>query len=264
VGLFRRVVRAPRKGQVIVAGGGQVLLQTQSKPFELKAGVPGTVVELIADRGAIIETTGALVQGVWGNGAVDYGLVHNLASSPEQALPHERLDVSLRGSVVVGGYCDDEETLKTAESLPLRGLILASLSTALASQAAHLTIPLILIEGFGFRPMNSAAFKILTTSERREAAVIAEPWDRYGTTRPEVVIPLPSERDLPLPHETDFFSPGQPVRVLRAPAAGKIGTLANLMGLTVFPGGLRVQAGEVRLENGESLVVPLANLEILA
>jgi hypothetical protein len=36
-----------------------------------------------------------------------------------------------------------------------------------------------------------------------------------------------------------------------------------LPGLVVFPSGIRALAGEVQLENGESAVLPLANLEVL-
>src|SRR5512134_603847 len=41
----RRVVRCPRPGKVVVAGSGQVLLELETQPFELKAGMNGVVVE---------------------------------------------------------------------------------------------------------------------------------------------------------------------------------------------------------------------------
>ena len=83
VGMARRVVRTPSDGQVVLVGSGQVLIEVASKPFQLKAGVPGEVVELIVDRGATVETSGALVQGVWGNGHIDFGVMVVLAKSPD-------------------------------------------------------------------------------------------------------------------------------------------------------------------------------------
>ena len=42
-GLFSRVVRAPRAGKLVAVGGGQALLQVSHQPYELLAGIPGTV-----------------------------------------------------------------------------------------------------------------------------------------------------------------------------------------------------------------------------
>jgi hypothetical protein len=54
------------------------------------------------------------------------------------------------------------------------------------------------------------------------------------------------------------------VLVTRAPYAGQIGTLSNiLLGLSVLPSGIKAQAAEIRLENGDNVVVPLTNLEVL-
>lgn len=263
VGFARRVVRAPHNGRVIQIEGGKALFEIQGQPFELKAALPGNVIDLIPDRGAAIETTGALVQCVWGNGGIEYGLMYVVATAPDQVLTSDRLDVSLRGSIILAGHCEKAEALKTAEEMPLRGVILSSMSPVLLPVAAKLHIPVLVIEGFGQRPMNSTAFKLLTTNERREVALNGEPWDRYAGNRPELVIPLPATSELSPPRDAIFFAAGQPVRVLRAPYAGKIGTLVDLPGQVVFPSGVRALAGEVHLENGESAVLPLANLEVL-
>jgi hypothetical protein len=263
VGLGNRIVRAPRDGKVVLLGEGQVLLETTGKLFQLKAAIPGNVVELIDDRGALIETTGALIQGVWGNGRIDAGVMSVLAKKPDMLLTIADLDVSLRGSIVLAGYCNDPEVLGMAEELPLRGLVFGSLAASLLPKAAKLTLPVLVIEGFGDHPLNPMVFKLLSTSERREVALNAEVWDRYSGARPELVIPLPAPGSTTAPQDTILFEVEKPVRVLRGLHAGELGLIVSLKSSVVFPGGLRSRAAEVRFDNGKTLFLPLANLEIV-
>lgn len=261
--MARRIVRTPKPGKVVVAGSGQVLLQVGSKPFELKAGLTGTVVELYPDRGVLIEATGALVQGMWGNGGMDYGLLTVRTKTPKDELRADRLDVSLRGSVVLGGYCGDVEVIRQLDELPLRGLILGSMSPALVPYALKVKCPVVILDGLGRLPMNNAAFKLLSTSERREVSVMAARWDRQAARRPEVIIPLPSGEATP-PVEVMHFRTGQQVRLLRAPARGAAGEILKLLPEPVkMPNGVEALAAEIILETNENMVVPLANLEVL-
>ncbi len=264
VGFTKRVVRAPKNGRVIVAGEGQILLELEGPPVELKAGMPGIVADLVGDRGAIIETSGALIQGVWGNNRIDFGLMHVLARSPDDELKPDRMDVSLRGSVVLGGYCRDPQSLKLGGELPIRGMILGSMDAALLPFALKVPYPVIILDAVGRRPMNPAAYKLLSTNDKREVSLNAEGWDRFAGKRPEVVIPLPASGNTSLPRDVVEFLPGQSVLVTRAPYAGQTGTLSNiLLGLTVLPSGIKTQAAEIRLDNGDNVVVPLVNLEVL-
>jgi hypothetical protein len=264
VGISNRVVRAQKNCKVILAGDGQVLLESSGKPFQLKAGIPGDVVELVPDRGAIVETTGALVQAVWGNGQMDFGVMSVLAKQPDHTLTIADLDVSLRGSIVLSGYCGDVETLKMTDELPLRGLILGSMEAELLPLASKMHFPIVLIEGFGKLPMNPVVFKLLTTNDRREVALNAEAWNQYARPRPEIVIPLPAPGNTEIAQESVEFAPEKQVRVLRSPSEGKIGTIVKMVGSVNFPGGLRSPAAEVKLEEGNIAVFPLANLEIIA
>ncbi len=105
VGIGRRVVRAPKSGTVVMAGGGQVLMELEGKYTELKAGYPGVVADIIGDRGVVIQTTGSLIQATWGNGKVNYGSLNLLAHAPDELLIAGMMDVSLRGSVIMGSCC---------------------------------------------------------------------------------------------------------------------------------------------------------------
>lgn len=263
-GLISQSIKAPRAGRVMVAGSGQVLMEVGDTRIELRAGLPGVVTQVLPERGVVIRTAGALIQGVWGNGRIDNGLMISLLEKPDDVLSADRLDVSLRGSVILGGHVRDVETLKVAAELPIRGLIISSLLSSLLTTAYQMRYPILVMEGFGAIPMNSAAFKLLTTSNKREATVNAEHLDRYSNNRPEVIIPLPISNEPPEPSRYETFAVGQQVRMRRPPNVGMIGTITNLPpGLSILSNGLRAVAADVKLENGESMTVPLVNLEVV-
>jgi hypothetical protein len=79
-----------------------------------------------------------------------------------------------------------------------------------------------------------------------------------------VIIQLPVSSEPAEPEDFGTFMAGQTVRMRRPPHAGMIGMLTNLRpGLSQLPSGLRASAADVKLENGESVIAPLANLEVV-
>ena len=263
-GLIPHTIKAPRPGRVMISGSGQVLMEVSDARIELRAGLPGVVTQIIPDKGVVIRTAGALVQGVWGNGRIDYGLMISLLEKPDAVLVADRLDVSLRGSVILAGQVRDLDTLKAAAELPVRGLILSSMPSSLIQPAYQMKYPILVTEGFGALPMNSAAFKLLTTNNKRDATVNADHFDRYTGIRPEVIIPLPISNEPEEPNKYEQFMLGRHIRMRRPPNAGMLGTITDLpAGLSLLPSGLRAPAAEVKLENGETVLVPLVNLEVV-
>jgi hypothetical protein len=263
-GIISKSVRAPREGRVVALGGGQVMLEVGETLFELRAGYPGIVAQVIENRGVVIQSTGALIQGIWGNGRMDFGLMLNLADQPDHVLVSGEVDVSLRGSVILAGYVEEEKVFRNAAELPLRGMILGSMAPSLVPLAMQMKYPILVIEGLGKRDMNLAAHKLLSTNAKRDVAINAESFDRYTGTRPEVVIQLPVTQEPPLPRDMDSFAPGQIVRFLRNPYQGAVGTIATIRPIpTILPNGLKAMCADVRLESNELLVIPLVNLEVL-
>ncbi len=263
VGLMQRVVRAPKSGRIVVAGDGLVLMELDTPPFELRAGIPGTITNLIPDRGAVIETTGALVQGVWGNGRAEFGLLHTQLEKPNSHISSDQLDISLRGTILLAGYCADPGVLQRAVEIPLRGLIFSSMDAALIPQARQLPLPVLVLEGFGFHPLNTISYNVLAKAGGRQVALDAAPLDHYQGIRPEVVIPV--NTDMP-PGENIAegidFAPGQQVRVVRNPHLGATGEISTVFAEPMrFPSGLVAPGAEVILKNDQRLTVPLANLE---
>lgn len=261
-GLFRRVVRTPVDGQIVSTNAGQVLIQVEEHPVEILAGIAGTVVEIIPERGVVLETNGSLVQGVWGNGKTNQGMLLLPNAPVNEEINHQSLDVSMRGAVILGGWCRDAEIFKIGSDLQLRGLILGSMASDLTPTANQVDFPVILVDGFGAAPMNGRAFRIFESNQQQTACLQALPWNRYTGERPEVVIPLPSIGE----PEVEFgeIKAGALVRVVNIPLNGKVGTVVDLPStFLTLPNGLSTQAATVRMENNDLVSIPLANLDVL-
>lgn len=261
-GMFRRVVRSPVDGQIIAIIAGQIFIEVQSPSIEVLAGIAGTVIDVIPERGAILEADGALVQGVWGNGKTNQGTLVVLAQSPEEAIGRQSLDMSMRGAVLLAGRCDDAETFKIGAELPLRGLILGSMTADLIPTAQSVNFPVIVLDGFGAFPMNSQAYKTLVGNEKRDVCLNASPWDAFTGEKPEVVIPLPASGEPAA--EVSEITAGKTVRVVNLPYLGKIGVVVEAPTAPVnLSNGIRALVAVVRLENSELVSIPLANLDVL-
>ena len=121
------------------------------------------------------------------------------------------------------------------------------MDSALAPLASKLRYPIMIIEGFGNLPMNSSAYKLLSTSDRREIAINTEAWDPIAGTRPEVVIPLPADRQPGLPVETVSYAVGQKVRLVGIDyitvGGGAIHEDNRVIHLTLLNGGISILEG---------------------
>ena len=112
--------------------------------------------------------------------------------------------------------------------------------------------------------MNASAFKLLSTSARREAALVADLWNPYSGTYPEIVIPLPAQGASMQNTLTGEFAAGQVVRLTCRPNQGSVGTIKDIIpGLSPLESGVQAQAAHILLESGEVVVAALANMEVL-
>lgn len=271
LGLTRRLVRSPSDGTVVLVERGKILLELKSTLRTLKAGLPGEVVELIPGQGAVIRGLGALVQGVWGNGIINNGpLVIDRTDAIQDVRPESFKTVPPQ-SVIMAENCRDARVLELAEQASLGGIILGWLSPRLIPIAQALPLPVLVLEGFYPSAINPLARQIFTHHQNELISVNAE-MDRVRSgIRPEVIIKhsgpslggaeIASKNSPSRSPET--FIQGMQVRPLRAPYAGKVGVLVELLGQVEFLNSYHCQAGLVRLENNEIATIPLVNLELL-
>lgn len=264
VGLARRTVRAPADGRIVSISRGRVLFEVRGELFRMRAGFPGVVIATDGTHSVTIQTTGALIQGVWGNGHMDYGVMRMVGAGPADRLKTDQLDVNLRGAVLVAGICDHPAPLHQATELSVRGVILGGLASDLIPVVQRLPYSVVVIEGFGELPINPPAFNLLSTNVGREVALYAHAANPYQSQRPEVIIPLPTSRDVGFPDEVVPLKSGVRVRVIRAPYHGEVGIIQKVLARAAqYPSGIRAMSAKVELEGGNVATVPIANLEVL-
>jgi hypothetical protein len=267
LGLVRRTARSPVEGRLVVAAGGKALLAAISAPYELRAAIPGQVVTILQSQGVVIETTGALLEGVWGNGKQDTAILRVVGDTARMVLTPSLVAMEQRGAILVAGTLSDAAALKQLGDVGVRGLLVGSLAAALVPAARNAGFPVVVEEGFGNRGFSAPAFNLLTSNAGRQAWLNAQPADWFAGRRPELIVPLPGPSTPPPPPvEGEILAIGQRVHVLRGPDRGKIGTVTELSDRPqVTPSGLRVHVAGVALEGvtGPAARIAFPNLELL-
>ena len=259
-------IKSPANGFVyrIDKPTGRVLIKVVSRPFELTAYLAGTVANVMAGSGVVIETTGALIQAALGIGGESYGVLQVVSKRATDPIKARTIDVTMHGAIVVGGAWFDETVLQQAIQMQVRGLIAGSLDGGMLEAARNAPFPILLTEGLGHIAMAAPIFKLLKSNVGREVSISALTRSRWGVQRPEILIPLPSDSK---PEPPAFGMPlamGVRVRVLRGPRQGKVGLVTALPELPQqIETGAKVHCAEVDLggDDGHTLV-PFANLEI--
>ncbi len=263
-GVGTRQLRAPAAGQVAAISEAQILLQVSDESSLLQALVPGQIIDIDPGKGVTIECIGAWIQGRWGNGRLGDGILHLVGDSPGQVLTADQIDMSLRGAVLVAGVCEHRQALELAAQVPIRGLVMGSLTTRLLPVALKQAYPIVLTEGFGKTPMNADAFKLFGNHNGNQATINAQISNPLNGDQPEVIIPIRDAGKPPQAVPMQSFRVGQPVRVLTGADQGQIGEITALLSSSTFyASGLHAPGATVDLPGQGEVVYPLVNLELL-
>ncbi len=278
-GLLRRQVKAPCDGTIerISDISGQVTLREPPIPLEMTAYISGKVVEILPREGVVIETTGAYIQGIFGVGGETFGPIRVRAKGPEKPLTAADIDGECRGAIVVGGSLLTSEAIAKAAASGVKALVAGGIiDTDLVEYlgydigvaiTGHEDVPttLIVTEGFGPMRMADKTFEILKSLDGYEASVTGATQIRAGVMRPEIIVSgYRSTRPADKEEAVQGLVPGTPIRLIREPYFGQLGTVTELPPeLTVIETEARVRILKARLASGETVTVPRANVEII-
>lgn len=280
-GMFKSQCVSPITGTIetISTVTGQALLRLPPIPVETSAYVDGVVAEVHPEEGAAIETWGAYVQGIFGVGGETNGELLVAAKSPAEPFTPERVPANAQGKILVGGARATLAAIEKARQAGARGLVCAGLDDqdlkALLGRDLGVAITghekigltIVITEGFGEIAMAKRTFDLLKRHDGMPASVNGATQIRAGVIRPEIVIPKLGE---PRPQaggaaeDAGGLDVGSPVRIIREPRFGEIGTVAALPAeLVTMESETKVRVLVVTLESGDRVTLPRANVEII-
>jgi hypothetical protein len=258
---------------------GQVVLRGEPQPLQVDAYLAGTVIETIPAEGCVIEAEVTFVQGIFGIGGEAFGPIRMACESHDQELAGDLIKPDMKGCVVIGGARITMEAIERArqagvsavvtggmDDKDLEELLGYNLGVAITG-SEQVGLTLILTEGFGEISMAERTFKLLASRKGEDAAVNGTTQIRAGVMRPEVVIPLTEQQLVREPEAVPsigYLDVGMPVRIIRDPYFGLIGSVSALPPEPqVLASGSKARVLEVKLESGEAVIVPRANVELI-
>ncbi len=281
LGLFRGVCKSPVKGTVelISEVTGHVGVRQPPTVIDVNAYVQGRVVKVIPQEGAVIETQGALIQGIFGVGGERRGVLRVLVPSPSETLTAQHIPNDVQGQVLVGGASVEADAIRRAAELGAVGIVVGGIRDTDLVQylgrdigvaitgSEEIPLSIILTEGFGSIQMANRTFRLLKSLEGKGASINGATQIRAGVIRPEIIVPLENPSQLPESppaREAQMLNIGSTIRVIREPYFGRLGTVIELPPeLMEIESGTHARVLKAKLDDGTIAIVPRANVEII-
>jgi hypothetical protein len=280
-GFFKTTLDSPITGCVEAISNltGQVTMRAPAVPVEIKAYVDGVVDEVLPQEGVVVHTCATFIQGIFGIGGETSGELVMVATDPAAEMKVSDIKPEHRGKVLVGGGKVTGAVLQEAVKQGVSAIIVGGIDdqdlkeflgydlgvAITGSEEKGLT--LVITEGFGPIRMAERTFCLLGKRAGRRASVSGATQIRAGVIRPEVIIPL-EESDRPAATQAAADQVGLDigawVRIIRQPHFGALARVVGLpVELTRIPTEALVRVAELELEDGQRLVLPRANLELI-
>ncbi len=262
----RHTLVSPGRGRIAAAGTDWILLDLEPTPVELPALAYGVVSRVLPGEGVVLQVRGAVVGAACGFGGEAFGVLKRLANNPFDTPEPDEVTERFTHAIIIAGRTIDEATLRAAERVRARGVIVGSFDARLQQARPRFKIPVVATEGYGEMAMSPQVFSLLMSLTGREVAI-------WGTApRPYGGLPAPVPAQPPMilmsvpgagtpPEEDPTVAVGSTVRICRGDLHGMVGTV------TAIPpepqstaAGVSALGAVVKLNN-ETIFVPWGNLE---
>lgn len=277
---FKTYVKSPLKGTIenISSATGQAVLREPPIPVEVKAYVNGVVEEVIPEEGVVVKTVGTFIQGIFGIGGEVTGLIHMASKTPDDVLEESHINFDMKGKIIVGGSLVTAAALKKAVEVGVAGVVVGGYDAndlkeflgydigVAITGTEKLGITLVVTEGFANIRMADKTFGLLKKVEGKQASINGATQIRAGVIRPEVIVPAKVENihEEKIDHSTKGMFVGTDVRIIRNPHFGEVVKVSELPEQPVIiPTGAKVRVVKVKTADGEEILLPRANVEII-
>ena len=279
-GMFKSEAKSPTTGVIETISGvsGNVGVRQAPLPINLTAYLSGTIAETMPGEGVVVQTEGALIQGIFGIGGERVGEIQMASESPESDLTEAEITEAQAGKIIVGGANISGAALRKASEVGVIGIVVGGIidkdlieflgydiGVAITGHE-NINLTLVITEGFGTIAMARRTFELLKSLVGHSASINGATQIRAGVIRPEVIVPLGAASGaLPTASgDEGDLSVGTPIRIIREPYFGKLASVASLPPqLTIIGSGASVRVLEAKLADGTTVVVPRANVEII-
>lgn len=278
-GLFKTRVYSPIDGVLdsISDITGVLTVRKPPEKVEIKAYIPGKVVEVLPEEGVVIETPASFIQGIFGVGGEREGQLKMVASDPNEVLTADLIDDTCQGKIVVGGSLVTADAIKKAEQVGARGIVVGGIidqdlieylgydiGVAITGQE-NIPLTLIITEGFGKIRMADKTFDLLRQLDGEVASINGATQIRAGVMRPEIIV---AKEQLGATAEETTESGAltieTPIRIIREPYFGRLAKVTALPPeLVEIETGAKVRVLRCQLQSGEEVTVPRANVEVI-
>jgi hypothetical protein len=257
---------------------GNALVREASLPIDINAYITGTVVDVMPEEGAIVETRCAMVQGIFGVGGERQGAIRIAVKNSGELLDAEHILATDAGKILIGGSGITAAAIKKAEDIGASGIIAGGIKDSdlieflgydigvAITGSEKIGVTIMVTEGFGFLEMAQRTFDLLKSLDGQVASINGATQIRAGVIRPEVIVPEPKNTGTAAAEAKVLeLVPGSQIRVIREPYFGKLATVTELPPeLVTLESGTHVRVLNATLASGEEVTVPRANVEIIA
>ncbi len=284
-GLFKSKARMPVGGTIESVSDitGQVIIREKAIPVEVDAYVDGEVVEVYEDEGVLVRTIATVVQGIFGIGGEAVGILDIIAGGGKEVIDPSSITQDHAGKIILGGSLVTMDVLNRAREVGVAGIIVGGLGDSdlrtilgydlgvaiTGSEEIGLTV--VITEGFGRMTMAERTFDLLASRKGMKTSISGATQIRAGVIRPEVIIPLDGSTlakdqkraGVEEAHSTGL-TVGSPVRMIREPYFGRIGSVTELPPeLQKLETEAMVRVLRVEFQDGSKAIVPRANVELI-
>ncbi|MEM9774481.1 MAG: hypothetical protein AAF902_07880 [Chloroflexota bacterium] len=259
-------VTSPVEGTVGELINGTLYITRLPDDLNLRALIKGSLSHVIPGKGVAIQAYGSSFPVVWSNGSEGYGELAIIAKSSDSPLSSEDLSTHLYRKVIVVGHLADESLLTQLAEAEIAGLICGTCSATVFQRAKALEFPIVLTDGAGKGGMFEPIYRILSENIGNHTALYNGQYEIHKRPRVVMLNPdiEPTDAESPRRDADIQLKKGQTVRLLAGNLRGKKGVVQKVHAWPqLTQGGARHMGVDVTFDNGETVFVAAANLDII-